>query len=360
MTRERSLSAHTGKCAGELCQKIALNCTMNMTAPSALRSFTMGLSLFAACFLGGCAKQSGEPIRIGINAWPGYEFLYLAQEKGFYKEEGVAVRLVEFNSLSDARRAYERGQIDGLGTTVVEVLQAREYSRRSPQIVQVLDYSDGADMLLTQPGITNGAGLRGKRVGVELASLGVYVLTRALEKHGLKLADIEPVSIDQMTMENQFHSGKLDAVVTYPPTTLKLLRADKAHRFFTTAEIPGEVVDVLAFEAALCRERADDISKVLRAFRKALNYEKKNPDDAHAIMARREGITPAEFREALTDGVKLLRPEDQMDYLKSGGKLTKVIDATDRALREAHQINGPDRREGTANDSFATAGDSRE
>lgn len=311
-----------------------------------------------AALLAGCGRESNVPLRIGINAWPGYEFLYLAQEKGYYTKEGVSVRLVEFNSLSDARRSFERGQIDGLGTTVVEVLQARDHSPRSPQVVQVVDYSDGADMILTQPGITNAEGLRGKRVGVELASLGVFVLSRGLEKHGLKLEDVQTVSCDQVSMESQFLKGELDAVVTYPPTSIKLRNHGKAHRFFTTSEIPGEVVDVIAFDAELCRRRPEAIAKVLRAFHRAIRYEREQPADAHAIMARREGISPAEFRDALTDGIRMVGPGEQLDYLRPGGKLARVIDATDRALRQSGQVEGQDRREGASNPAFATAGNS--
>jgi NitT/TauT family transport system substrate-binding protein len=308
----------------------------------------------------GCSSEPKAALRIGINSWPGYEFLYLAQEKGFYHEEGLEVRLVEFNSLSDARRAYERGQIDGLGCTVIEVLQARELSTRSPQIVQVVDYSNGADMILVRPGITNGAGLRGARIGVELASLGVYVLARGLEKNGLTLSDVKPVSTDQLTMEASFLKGDLDAVVTYPPASVNLLRENKARAFFTSAEVPGEVIDVIAIEEAICRQRPQDVTRLLRAFHRAIAYTQQHPQDAYAIMARREGMSPEEFRLALTDGVKLVSAAEQPEYLRPGGKLAKVVELNDRILREAGQIKGPDRRQGAFDPAFAGAGDSKE
>ena len=80
-----------------------------------------GLALLALS-LGSCSTERAHPtpLRIGINAWPGYEFLYLAQEKGFFREAGVEVQLIEFNSLSDVRRSFERNQIDGFAGTMVE------------------------------------------------------------------------------------------------------------------------------------------------------------------------------------------------------------------------------------------------
>ena len=66
-------------------------------------SFLFILSLGIAAVTG-CSPEPKAELRVGINAWPGYEFLYLAQEKGFYRDEGVAVRIIEFNSLRCAPR----------------------------------------------------------------------------------------------------------------------------------------------------------------------------------------------------------------------------------------------------------------
>lgn len=302
--------------------------------------------LAAALLLGlltACTKNESAPLRVGINAWPGYEFLYLAQEKGFYREAGVDVRLVEFASLSDCRRAYERGQIDAMGSTVIEVLQARDQSARSPQIVQIVDYSDGADVILAQPRITTGSGLRGARIGVELASLGVYLLARGLETSGLNLADVKTVSMDQTSMEEAFRNGELDAVVTYPPFSIKLLHESKARPVFSSSQISGEVLDVIAVEADVIARRPDDVARLLQAYNRAVEYAGQHQEEAHRIMAARERITPAEFKEALTDGIKIVAATEQADYFQPGGKLATVTAASDRILRQSGQIKGPTR-----------------
>jgi len=323
-----------------------------MTIHTLRRQIVALLPVVALTVIVGCSAAPAPTLRVGLNPWPGYEFLFLAQEKGFYRDEGVSVRLIEFNSLTDARRAYERGQLDAMGTTVIEVLQARDQSSRSPQIVQVVDYSDGADVILAQPEIKNGASLYGKRVGVELASLGVYVLARALAIHGLKLADVKTISMDQSSMEEAFQKSELDAVVTYPPASIKLLRDDRSNTIFSTAEISGEVIDVIAVEENINTVRRDDVAKLLRAFQRAVAYTAQNPADAHAIMAAREGISADEFRSALNDGIKVLSAADQAAFFKPGGKLAGVVDASDRILRETGQLKGADRRSNIANAAF--------
>lgn len=307
----------------------------------------------ALLLLAGCGAEQPASFRLGINNWPGFDFLYLAQEKGYYRDEGLDVHIVEFSSMADARRAFERGQIDALGATVIDVLLARDHSPRAPQIVQAIDYSNGADVILTRPGIRDGAALRGARIGVEIASLGIYVLARALEKHGLSLADVQPVAMDQLSMESAFRAGALDALVTYPPTSVKLLREGKVGTVFSTREIPGEVIDVIAVEAAENTRRAADVAALIRAYHRAIAYAQQNPADAYAIMAEREGLTPAEFRDALNNGIAMVSVAEQWGYFQPDGNLAAVIDRSDRILRHVGKITGEDRRAGASTAAFA-------
>ena len=72
-----------------------------------------------AILVTGCGQAPQPPVRIGINFWPGYEFLYLAEKQGFFKQEGVPVELIQFSSMGDARRAFERGQVDAMAVTLI-------------------------------------------------------------------------------------------------------------------------------------------------------------------------------------------------------------------------------------------------
>ena len=319
-----------------------------------LSSVAAGVALLAMTVMAGCARR--EPLRIGLNAFPAYEFLYLAAEKGFYRDEGLDARVLEFGSLSDTRRAYERGQIDVMAGTVVEALVVRDQSDRSPQIVRVIDYSNGADVLLAQPWITSGAQLRGARVGVELATLPVYVLGRGLEALGLRMADIRTTSTDQATMEAAFRRGDLDALVTYPPASVKLARDLKTTTLFSSADVAGEILDLLLVEAESARTRRSDVAAMLRAHDRARRFARTHPAEAHAIMARREGITAEEFAASLTDGVVLVDAEVQAPYFGAGGRLQGIIARADRLLRDGGQLSRPARAADLVSEAFLGGG----
>jgi NitT/TauT family transport system substrate-binding protein len=309
--------------------------------PLSNRSVANCFALYALlmALLSGCSAPPTEPLRIGINAWPGYEFVYLAKVKDFYREAGVEVRIIEFNSLTDAMHAYERGQLDGLGCTIIELLIARAESARRPVAVYVTDYSYGADVILGGKDIQALADLKGKRIGLELGSVGVFMLARALDKAQLALSDVQLVSSDQLTMESRFSEGHLDAIVTYPPVSTRLEGNAAYRKLFSSAEIPGQVVDVLVFDEQVIAARGDDVRKVLRAFQRAQEYTLASPDDAYSIMAKREGISPAEFAAAVKQGIRLPAYGEQATLLAPNGSLVETLRRAEKVLLDVKQIS---------------------
>ena len=280
-----------------------------------IRNMAIGMiaAVFVSVLLGGCEQSASTSIKIGINPWPGYEFLYLAQEQGFYEEQGVSVDIVEYGSLSDVRRGYERGNLDAMASTLVEVLQVKNNSTRNPQIFLIADFSSGGDVIIAQHPIRTPADLKGKRVGADTTSLPLFVLARALESSGLTLSDVEVVPLEQSDMEQAYVRGEIDVAVTYPPVSVRLRSRDDSNVIFTTKAIPGEVVDVVSVEASVLEERPRDIRKILLAWDQALRYAGANPQQANEIMAKREGITAAEFAGALEE-LEIVSLADQSRY----------------------------------------------
>jgi len=245
-----------------------------------------------------CLETAKEPIRIGINAWPPFELLYLADQKGFFKEAGVQVDLVDFSSYTGILRSYHQGNIDGFFATLNEVMITENF-QDLPAVVMVVDYSYGADAVLSHEGVASPAGLKGRRIAFEESALGSYMLERVLEVGGLRMSDVKVLNKLPEEGAQAFQRGEVDSVITYEPDLGKLLRDKGVRVVFSSRDIPGEIVDVMALRRSLLQTRSGDLDRILGAWFKALAYQKEHPEESAALMAKRQGVTVEEFLRGL-------------------------------------------------------------
>lgn len=293
------------------------------------------------CLLGACGQPAPPPLAIGIDSWPGYEFARLARSKGYFQDEGVEVKLVEFHSLTDVRRAYERGQLDGMFSTMFEVLQAGKQPDRSPVVSLVTDYSNGADVVLAMRGIRSVRALRGKRIGLEHGSLNLYLLARALETANMDLSAVKLVEVPQNELALALRKGVIDAAVSYPPEAQRLEQEFKMHGVFSSAEVPGEILDVLSFDQKVLAERPKDTDAVIRAYGRAQAFAKAHPDEARRIMAAQQGVSVEAFTRSLESGISLVGADEQQSFFAAGGPLLRAIEASNKVLMATRQLRTP-------------------
>lgn len=277
-------------------------------------------------FLVACSKQSDPPIKIAINPWPGYEYLFLAQELNFFQEQNLNIELVPFGSLSDAQRAYVNKRVDGMASTIIEVVQASVYGDRPLKIVLVPDYSNGGDVVVARSDVSSIEKLKGKNIGAEVSSLGIYMLHRTLAKAGLSFEDIHLVNVEQSSAKDAFVQNRIDAFVTYPPYSLNLLKLENMRTIFTSAEIPFDVIDTLSLAADLLTKDPTLVPKLHQAWQKALDYAAAHPNEANQIMADRQGISVEEFTSILCDVHIINQTEQKAIYADKDALQNKAID----------------------------------
>ena len=286
--------------------------------------------LLVSVFLSACFSQPEPPMRLGTNVWPGYEPLYLARSMGMYPDD--LVRLVEYPSASEVLRAFRNKTLEAASLTLDEVLLLRQ-DNIPVKVVLVHDISAGGDVIIARSGIDSMKQLRGKRVGVEGNALGALVLTRALEKHGMSIKDVEPVSADVNTHEALFAGGKVDAVETFDPVKTKLLKAG-GREVFSSLEIPNEIVDVLVVHVDYLQKNEARVKKITQGWFDAIEQLKSNPEESAKIMSARLDVTPMEVLGSY-DGLHIPGRDENRRLLDDGsGSLRKTIEHLHRVLRE--------------------------
>jgi NitT/TauT family transport system substrate-binding protein len=267
-----------------------------MNAPSCAIQRPLALLFLAMLtFVSGCMREPEPLLRIGTNVWIGSEPLYLARDLKYLDRE--AVQLVEYPSASEVSRAFRNQAIDGMVISLDELF-VLAMDGPQPKIVAVVDVSHGADVVVGRAGMRAMKDLRGKRVAVESTALGAFVLSRALALNGMQASDVSIVHLESNEHPAAFKHGQVDGAVTFDPYRTELLGAG-AHTLFDSSQIPGEIVDLLAVRASVLEKNPHAVQTLLTGWFKALDYLKREPNDAAARMAVREQITGEQFLQAL-------------------------------------------------------------
>ena len=243
----------------------------------------------------GCTKQPDRPLHVATNIWVGYEPLYLARSLQYLPESYVVLH--EMPNSSDVIKAFRNNAVDVAALTLDEALLLIQ-DGVDAKILLIMDISNGADVLMVHPSIKAFQDLKGKRVGAESLALGAYMLSRVLEKGGLRPEDITLVPTTSDAHEEAYRSGKVDAVVTFEPVKTKLL-ARGARVLFDSSMIPNEIIDVLVVRADLFKGNPDALQVLEAGWFKALDYLRKKPADACLRMAQREGVSAEQFANSL-------------------------------------------------------------
>ncbi|MFN8586899.1 MAG: ABC transporter substrate-binding protein [Candidatus Eisenbacteria bacterium] len=293
-----------------------------------------------ALCLGGCAPAPPTPLRVAMSPWPGYEFLYLAQQRGFFREEGVEVRLVELESPGDSRAAFENGSVDAFAASNVELVFSHAQARRRPQAFFVLDWSAGGDVLLGDSTVHAITDLRGRRVALEAGSVDVLNIWAALASAGLRLTDVELAPMPQNEKDYAFERGGVQAVQCFPPISLELLEHRGVHRLFDSAQAPGLVADVLVADSAALADDATRYRAVVRAVLRAEDWAREHPDEARDVMADREQLAPEAFADGMA-GLRLVSLAEQRPNLAPGGPFERALARTWDVLVEIGALAPP-------------------
>lgn len=283
-----------------------------------MRALPCLLFLLAAC---GDSSSTGK-LRIGLNPWPGYMDLAVAEHEGFFDAQGIDIHIVEYNSLHDMARAYQLGQIDLMPCTLVEVLEVHQ-GRRPVEIIWVADASIGGDAVLAKD-VKSVADLRGKKVAYEPNSLGLYVLARMLDHAGLDMKDIDPIGMDQTEMVTSMRNGTIAAAITYPPASLAIREMDGVHPVFTTAEIPNEVVDVLSVDPALLDADPTLLPRFYAAMAATEDFTRQHPEAAIAHKCKHMGVDRSAWIAA-NDGIQMFRLADQREWIWGSTRIHDIM-----------------------------------
>lgn len=226
-----------------------------------------------------------------INSVP----LVVAEEMGFFSDEGVTVRLELFQGQLQREAALQSRAIDGTVSDLINAIQG--WSRGAP--TAVLAVSQGDFGLLTSPGsgIRDLAGwkaLGGRKVSTGLleASIVFCVTEHLVARAGIDPASIELVPVVQVAARlEMLLAGRLEAACL--PEPLSSLAASRGAHLLASSSSLGVEYGVLLFRREAAAGKRAEIAAFFRAYDRAAAEINARPRARLQAIVSRCGFPPA-------------------------------------------------------------------
>ncbi|MFC0266874.1 ABC transporter substrate-binding protein [Kushneria aurantia] len=284
---------------------------------------------------------SADTLSIGHTTWVGYGTLYLAQEKGFFEENGLDVELPTFEGSSGYMSALASGDLQGVAGTIAELVKYRSADFCFKAVV-VLDDSYGGDGVVTESNVTSIHQLQGMTVGMNEGGASQFWLSYLLRNNNLSLSDVNIQNMSADAAAAAFIAGRIPVAVTWEPNLSFIRSHDRGHILVDSSETPGVIIDVVALSCDVIEQRPDDVNALVKGLYKAVDYFKNNPQASYALMA--EGVggyleDPQDFAEA-TEGVRFYNESDNQDSIGNHDSPGNIADLVRVARETWNEVEG--------------------
>lgn len=252
-----------------------------------------------------CALASpqalAKTLKLAHSTWVGYGPLYIARDKGYFKEEGVDVKLIIMENTSLKMGALMAGKIDAVASTADEFPIYMKPGNLLYYILAV-DNSKGGDGIVSNKDIKTVAELKGKKVACEVGSVSQFFLNALLREVNLTQDDVKMINMTATDAGVAFVAQRADAAVTWEPHLSQGASREHGHILIDSSQRPGLIVDVVAVREETLKNRAAELKAFVRGWQRALDFIQEDPNEAHKIMAKGVGgwlKDPAVFAETL-------------------------------------------------------------
>ena len=223
-------------------------------------------------------QSHAEVLRIGLLKIEDVVPVVIAKQKGFFKQAGLNVRIVYFNSALERDAALEAKKIDAEIADPIAAVLLNE-SGFGVKIVSValgVKPTEGIFSLLASPSsdIEKLSDLEGKTVAISRNSIIEYVLDRILKPRGIKVKKVEikkmPLRVEMLL------KGRVDAALLPEPlATYALMRGAKL--IYSDAYFKKSISHtVWVFSAKYLKKHPDVCVKFKKAYNKAVRLINKD------------------------------------------------------------------------------------
>jgi NitT/TauT family transport system substrate-binding protein len=241
-----------------------------------------GVAAVAAALLAP-VQATAQVLQVGVIGASSDAPFFIAEKKGFFKDEGITVNFIRFDSAAKAIAPLGTGELDvASGATSAGLYNA---VKRGIGMKVVGDKAKNAkghgfQALMVRKDLIDSGKVKSlkdfKGLKVAISAVGNsehFLVDEALRKAGLAMNDIERVYLGFPQHIAAFQNGAIDASLTVEPTVSAIVKNGTAVRFLGVDEFyPDYQTAVTFYSDKFIKEKPEQAEKFLRALIRAARF----------------------------------------------------------------------------------------
>jgi NitT/TauT family transport system substrate-binding protein len=282
-------------------------------------------SIIIVIFAASVIVDEPKTITIGLSDWPGYYTLFVAEDKGFFKENGVDVELVYSPDYEDSISKFKNKNVDGVMIVTSDILGHQDEGIFS-EVVWVSNISLEGDAVLVkdESSVEKLKSANCSETNFQTCEYVVGVTSIDSFSHLLILDYLSSINVNPddvliKTVVNTettsaLESGDILLGHTWEPYVKE--STDLNHQIvFTPAMSDYSIVDGLIFESDFMRNNSHDVRKIVKSLNQALDFVDENPQEAFEIMSKYSKV-PADDLKIFYESIKIPTSREQLELLE--------------------------------------------
>lgn len=258
----------------------------------------LGFGLGACSNLPATNADPPETITFGDLNVESSAFVYIAEEQGFFKNNGLNVII----------KPYETGPavVDALMKNDVEMVTSGEF----PFVIHVLEKGQltaltsmdkfQAFYLICRKdrGIADVADIKGKTVGLVSGALPEFYLGRFLDLRGMNIQAVTVVNVKPAQWVDAISNGDVDAIVVSQASVSQIQARLKDKILIWPVQSNQDAFGLVYSRSDWVNQHPDLVRRFLLALSQAEDYVATSPSEARAILKKRLNLDDAYLESA--------------------------------------------------------------
>jgi NitT/TauT family transport system substrate-binding protein len=306
-----------------------VSAVMGKTAKLTL--LTLLILALLATIISGCTKEEAKSVHLKVVTLPYLPYLtfYIAQEEGYFAEQGLDVEFVNFSSVTQALPLLVTGDLDVAAGSISAGTFNAIAQNMNIRIVagsQYVDAEQGNVALMVRKDLYDGgkldtvAAIKGRQVAMSCtACIYDFGMAKILENAGLTLSDINTVRMSPQDIVAAFANKAIEAAAVGSLQQGQLITEGYGVNLETFSELlPDFQYGFVMFGPSLLKDNPEAGKKFMVAYLKAARQYMQGKTERNLEIAQkyfemdRETLIQSSWSPVSTDG--RVRTQDVLDF----------------------------------------------